>query len=321
MLSSHGFLRKTSSLSSLMVKQPSASYPCFIWFHLHHVPMTKPDTSMLLHASHATKHGHHSILIRAVDTDVVVLTISMAQGLKPGDELWLAFGTGKGFRYLAAHELAVSLGPEKALALPMFHALTGCDTVSSFAGHGKKTAWVVWALLPELTTRLLQLSSAPDQIPEEAMDTIELIVILLYDRTSTCQDVDKVRKKLFTWKHNVKLIPPTKAALEEHVKRATYQGGHVWGQALLPAPALPSPTDWGWTRNSQGTYEPHWTRLPDASQTCYELLSCKCLAVSGAASARKWHLGALLCVSVKATVHRMTCVIRKRQLSDLMGDS
>ena len=110
------------------------------------------------------------------------------------------------------------------------------------------------------------------------MDIIERFVILLYDRTSICQDVDKARKKLFTRKHNVQLIPPTKAALEKHVKRATYQGGHVWGQALLPAPALPSPVDWRWTRNSQGTYEPHWTRLPDESQTCYELLSCKCKA-------------------------------------------
>ena len=98
----------------------------------------------------------------------------------------------------------------------MFHALTGCDTVSSFAGHGKKTAWAVWAVLPELTTGLLQLSSAPDQIPKEDMDTIERFVILLYDRTSTCQDVDKARKKLFTRRHNVELIPPTKAALEEH---------------------------------------------------------------------------------------------------------
>ena len=25
------------------------------------------------------------------------------------------------------------------------------------------------------------------------------------------------------------MIPSTRAALEEHVKRAAYQGGHVWG--------------------------------------------------------------------------------------------
>ena len=82
-------------------------------------------------------------MIQTVDTDVVVLAVAAAQGLKAGDELWLAFGTGKSFRYLAAHEISATLGPEKARALPVFHALTGCDTVSSFAGHGKKTAWAV----------------------------------------------------------------------------------------------------------------------------------------------------------------------------------
>ena len=86
------------------------------------------DSRMLLHVSHAANHGHHNILIKTVDTDVVVLAVSVAQGLLPEDELWLAFGTGKSFRYLAAHEIALAagLGPERAQALPMFHA---CDWV------------------------------------------------------------------------------------------------------------------------------------------------------------------------------------------------
>ncbi|KAG7171533.1 PMS1 protein 1-like [Homarus americanus] len=46
-----------------------------------------------------------------------------SQGMREEDELWLAFGTGKSFRYLAAHKMAACLGPEKARASPMFHAL------------------------------------------------------------------------------------------------------------------------------------------------------------------------------------------------------
>ena len=171
--------------------------------------------------------GHHSIVIRTVDTDVVVLAVSVVQELQPENELWLAFGTDRSFRYLAAHEIAAGLGREKARALPMFHALTGCDTVSSFARHGKKTARAVWTVLPELTEALLLLSSAPRDIPNDAMCIIERFVILLYDRTSKCTDIDKARRKLFARKNNVQLIPPTKAALEEHVKRAVYQGGRV----------------------------------------------------------------------------------------------
>ncbi|KAG0729280.1 Ubiquitin carboxyl-terminal hydrolase 21 [Chionoecetes opilio] len=68
------------------------------------------------------------------------------------------------------------------------------------------------------------------------MHTIERFVILLYDRTSTCKDIDKDRKKLFAKKNNV----------------------------------------WGWVKNDEGVYEPHRMKLPEAAHTCYELVSCKC---------------------------------------------
>ena len=73
---------------------------------------------------------------------------TLSSGLSPlsvvsmeNTQLWVAFGTGKHLRYIPAHEIATSLGAEKAQALPMFHAFTGCDTVSSFAGKGEKTAF------------------------------------------------------------------------------------------------------------------------------------------------------------------------------------
>ena len=234
------------------------------------------DTRMLLHVAHAAQHGHSRILVRTVDTDVVVLAVMVAQRLPAEDEVWLAFGTGKSFRYLAAHQIAACLGPEKSCALPMFHALTGCDTSSAFVGHGKKTAWVAWNSLPELTDALLRLAFAPTEIPEHSMQAIERFVILMYDQTSTCTDVNKARKKLFAKRSSVQRIPPTRAALEQHVKRAVFQGGHVWGQILVPQPVLPSPSSWGWIQTDDGLYEPHWTTLPEASKTCYKLISCGC---------------------------------------------
>ena len=114
----------------------------------------------------------------------------------------------------------------------MYHSLTGCDTVSSFVGHSKKKAWAIWNVLPELTDALLLLSSAPSEIPEDCLHAIERFVILLYDRNKSCHDVNKAHRKLFAKKNNVKLIPPTRAAFEQHVKRAAYQGSHVWGQHL-----------------------------------------------------------------------------------------
>ena len=254
------------------------------------------DSRMLLHVAHAAQYGHNRILIRTVDTDVVVLAVMVAQTLPAEDEVWLAFGTGKSFRYLAAHRIAAYLGPEKSRALPMFHALTGCDTVSAFIGNGKKTAWAAWNSLPELTDALLQLACAPTEIPEHSMQAIERFVILMYDRTSTCTNVNKARKKLFAKRSSVQRIPPTRAALEQHVKRAVFQGGHVWGQTLVTQPVLPSPSSWGWIKNDDGLYEPHWSTLPEASKTCYELVSCGCK--KGCRSRCKCRKAALQCTAL-----------------------
>ena len=76
------------------------------------------------------------IIIRIADTDVVVLAISVVEEIKV-EELWAAFGTGKHLRYTAAHAISSSLASDKSRALPAFHAVTDCDTVSFFCWNGK----------------------------------------------------------------------------------------------------------------------------------------------------------------------------------------
>ena len=99
-------------------------------------------------------------------------------------ELWVAFGTGKHFRYIPAHEIAAFLGPDKSQALPMFHAYTGCDTVSSFNTRGKKIAWDTWKAFDELTPALVDLSTGTADISDDIVAVLERFTILLYDRTS-----------------------------------------------------------------------------------------------------------------------------------------
>ena len=95
------------------------------------------DTRILLHLEDAVKEGYTKVSVRTVDTDVLVLAVTAAQYLNT-TELWVAFGTGKGFRHLAAHEMVKTIGPERCIALPMFHAFTGCDTVSFFFWSGQE---------------------------------------------------------------------------------------------------------------------------------------------------------------------------------------
>ena len=77
----------------------------------------------------------------------------------------------------------------------------------------------------------------------------------------------------------VNRIPPTKAALEQHVRGAVFQGGHIWGKAINPHPALPSPTAWGWRKMDDGLYQPLRSTLPEAAKSCQELVSCGCKKV------------------------------------------
>ena len=89
-----------------------------------------------LGCSYMPQMGLNKILLRTVDTDVIVIGISMAQHIGC-DSLCFAFGTGTSptFRYLDAPAMAQALGDAKCGGFTAFHALTGCDVTSSFANH------------------------------------------------------------------------------------------------------------------------------------------------------------------------------------------
>jgi len=158
----------------------------------------------------------------------------------------------------------------------MFHAISGCDTVSSFLGKGKKSAWSAWTACPAVTGAFATLSSQPEEVDPQSMAELERFIIVMYSRTCTLSRIDEARKELFTQgSATIENIPPTKAALFQHVKRAVYQAGYVWSQALMPAPDLPSPELWGWTATDSG-WKPFWTDRPEASTSCYELVHCGC---------------------------------------------
>ena len=126
----------------------------------------------MLHAAHA---AYKKILIHTVGTDVVVLAVAPAGTLKEEIEVWVSISTGKSFRVSAGHEIARALGPEKAQGQPIFDALTGCNTVSCFDGHGQKIDSMDSV---DSSTRADQtlslLSTTPDHIDEDAMHTTVL---------------------------------------------------------------------------------------------------------------------------------------------------
>lgn len=68
------------------------------------------DTRLMVHVSDAVAEGHTKILLRSVDTDVVVLAVSTIPKLPQLEELWVHIGTGKNHQFVSCHGIAATLG-------------------------------------------------------------------------------------------------------------------------------------------------------------------------------------------------------------------
>ena len=110
-----------------------------------------------------------------------------------------------------------------------------------------------------------------------------------------------------------KNIPPTQDALAQHVLRVGYEAGHMWGQATIKAPQLPSPADVGWpweVANAQWNMK--WMTIPPAGAG---VDAPKDAEVS--ASARRQTLRAQCCASA-VDVDKTTCTCCVRTLTITM---
>jgi hypothetical protein len=163
-----------STLESSIVNS-STNYESSLLQHCSH---EEADTRVLLHVADQVKAGYSKITLCTVNTDVVVLAVAFCQQLHC-DELWVAFGTGQHLRYISVHELLMALGPCRANALQMFHALTGCDTVSPFVGRGKTTCWEVWQKNPDVTAAFEELGTLPATISPQALALVEQYVFVI----------------------------------------------------------------------------------------------------------------------------------------------
>ena len=69
--------------------------------------------------------------------------------------------------------------------------------------------------------------------------------------------------------------PPTREAPRQHIRRTAYQAGYCWGQMMVVAAELPSPSEWGWMKSDTG-WDVCWATLPEATKACRQLLRCGC---------------------------------------------
>jgi hypothetical protein len=146
------------------------------------------DTRIILHALNMNnqfkdKNVMGRIVIKSLDTDVLVLLVHYFSRMSNISELWFQTGTittlKDGRRYIPVHDLCKSLSAVLCRILPAAHALTGCDTTSAMFGIGKK---LVYKLLKESPDEFKDLCKLGDSDVETAVDASRKLVSNLYDQ-------------------------------------------------------------------------------------------------------------------------------------------
>ena len=137
--------------------------------------------------------------------------------------------------------------------------------------------------MPSVIGEFATVVDTPFQTSPKMIEVALDFVCRLYCNESN-NDVALVRMKLFSQKtRDVERIPPTRDALDQHLKRSVFQAS-LWTTAHMAMMPVNNPTDHGW-KEENGKLLPVWTLLPiardvfhlDVKCTCKEICSlCRC---------------------------------------------
>lgn len=183
-------------------------------------------------------------------------------------------GTGSKRRLVKLQPIHQALDENLTAGLIGFHAFTGSDTTERIAGKGKQTCWKIFKKgNKDILKAFAQLGQT--LIPStEVVKGLEEFVCLLFAPKLNIKDVGQLRWHLFKKKVEAEKLPPTKAALTEHILRAHYQA-MIWLLADAPNLNLPSSTKYGWNEENN-QYMPKVSELPPAPTAVIELVKCGC---------------------------------------------
>ena len=199
------------------------------------------------------------IIIKATDTDVLVLATYFFPQISNISEVWVAAGhvtkTVDKRRLIPVHRTVANSNPTLLNILPAVHALTGCDSVSSLYGIGKKSVMKILQDSGSVTYQNLS-EIATDSNEETMVNIARPFVARLYDpkqyHTSKHSSLNKLRTAMSTTKDiSLAKLPPFEDAFKFHVKRAAYQC-KIWMNANKRNPVDESPLEHGWEEDNSG---------------------------------------------------------------------
>lgn len=224
------------------------------------------DTRLILHAVEASTHSK-TVIIYTPDTDVIVIAIGHVERFT--DSLLLVLtGTGQRKRFININACASRL-ENMSQSLIGLHAFSGCDTVSSLKGKGKKT---VFNLTKNSETLQIMFSKLGKDfnLSEELFHELCGFTCLVFGLESS-SDLNSARYSAFCANRD---LPPTYGQLKQHANRANYQAA-IWKRACLSHISPPTPTDSGWVKDGEDL-RILWTEEEIAPPDILKSTFCRC---------------------------------------------
>ena len=105
------------------------------------------DTRLILHSCEAANEGYERLVLRCSDTDVLLILCYFMPARVA--EVLMVSGTSTQQKFYPVHTRSNQFSQSVRENLLSFHALTGCDTVSSFSGYGKKKCSKIFQRQPD----------------------------------------------------------------------------------------------------------------------------------------------------------------------------
>ena len=192
--------------------------------------------------------------------------------------------------------MTLTLDHPTCVALPLFYAFSGCDTVSSFIlKENARDGMSGCKTIPTLMRYSFVLGI--DQVIWQKQTWIPLKVSLWRCTQNGVKYHWQVYELMFKslTDNNLQTLPPRRRALEQHTRRVCYQAGCVWQEPVGDL-TFPNPENWGWVFEGN-MYQPQWQQEKCPITIKNLTLTCSCHKGT-------CHKSGLACISMCSCNHK-----------------
>ena len=136
----------------------------------------------------------------------------------------------------------------------------------------------MYKILQDAASDFHDLDNLGDPDKDVAISCSSRFVARLYDQksfASSHHNINKLRVKLATGRDaSLVRLPPSEAALRQHILRASFQT-KVWHASCLAKPPLPSPMEYGWRTVKDSLHPVYFEGNMSAESLRVLVCSCK----------------------------------------------